>query len=66
MTLKYSMDGDQHCCVNADTFRNIQESPVGFGSTQAEARQNLFLDIGLNPDCACGARSCPVCTSPRQ
>lgn len=41
--LRFYTDGDTICCVHNRTFTNIQESPVGFGSTESEALQNFVL-----------------------
>ena len=38
--LCYFRDGNKWCCVFGD-FINLQESPAGFGDTQAEAFNNL-------------------------
>ena len=39
--LCYFRDGEKWCCVFGD-FINLQESPAGFGDTQAEAFNNLY------------------------
>lgn len=39
-----TMDGDQFCAT-LPTFINIQESCVGFGPTEVEAKLNLMLDL---------------------
>jgi hypothetical protein len=37
-------DGDQWCCVWGD-FKNLQESPAGFGETQDEACMGLVRGV---------------------
>jgi hypothetical protein len=38
---KISMDGNQFCATT-DAFDNLQESPAGFGDTEADAVADLF------------------------
>jgi hypothetical protein len=40
------LDGDAWCAVG-DGFQNIQESPVGFGSTPNEAVEKLRAEIAV-------------------
>lgn len=37
IALRIYLDGDKWCCVNDNSFENLQESPAGFGDTQEEA-----------------------------
>lgn len=41
----FSQDGDMICAKFKD-FVNLQESPVGFGSTYEEAQQDLLRQVG--------------------
>lgn len=42
--LCYFRDGDQWCCVLGD-FKNLQESPAGFGDTEDDAYKDLLGQI---------------------
>lgn len=41
-------DGDQWCAV-ASSFRDLQESPAGFGPTKLEAMAELAAALGYRP-----------------
>ena len=40
----FSQDGNKVCATFKD-FINLQESPAGFGDTEAEAKANLFQEV---------------------
>jgi hypothetical protein len=42
--LCFFKDGDQWCCVNGD-FKNLMESPAGFGDTFADALNQLGSQV---------------------
>lgn len=42
--IKYSIDGNQVCAVTS-RFKNLQESPVGFGNSLEEAFLELMLAL---------------------
>lgn len=46
MKLHLYMDGDEWCCVDSDTFNNIQRDPVGFGRDPDQAIQNFLIETG--------------------
>jgi hypothetical protein len=41
--LTYTRDGNQWRCTRPD-FKNLQESPAGFGDTKDDARKALEMD----------------------
>lgn len=45
----YKQDGDK-ICATFDDFVNLQESPAGFGDTEAEAKASLFQAIHAEED----------------
>lgn len=45
----FKQDGDK-ICATFDDFVNLQESPAGFGDTEAEAKANLFQAIHADED----------------
>ncbi len=44
-------DGNQWCATRKDKFVNLQESPVGFGSTRLEAVKALLADESKEEPC---------------
>uniref|UniRef100_A0A6M3LLS5 Uncharacterized protein n=1 Tax=viral metagenome TaxID=1070528 RepID=A0A6M3LLS5_9ZZZZ len=54
-------DGDQWCATEED-FIDLQESPVGFGDTQLQAKDALIAELKML--CRCpnnGAADCEAC-----
>lgn len=59
--LCFFKDGDQWCCVNAD-FKNLQESPAGFGDTFGDALDHLGAQVAvLVPSVEIAGNKCPCC-----
>lgn len=48
LNIRIYCDGDSYCAVFEDFFKNLEQSPNGFGENYLDAIQELIADFKFN------------------